>query len=781
MKKRIFLLATIMTLITVSAWGQSAKKYYNAGTEFVDNQKYDDAVVQFTSAIGMEPSNANYYAARAKAYEMLKKYNEAYADYQKSIVFSPKDVDVIISLGRVCNKLKKYDEALTHLNRAKDLSIRNPEAYSEKVITLYSMKKFDQALWASDTAILFRKDNAMNYYNRGLVYVGLNNDILAKKELEKSISKDKKLVEPRLELAKLFVRNNNIKEATDQINAVLAMDDKNTAAYIARSEIFKKNFDIPNTINDVSKAILIDPNNSEFYLIRGLDYQEFNQHANAISDFSKYISLNDKNPDAYYARAKSYEANQDFDKALTDYNKITELSKYDIRARELADAALARLYAINKENDPPEISIDAPAIKDNTILIKGNSNILTISGTLKEKSKLTSFKINNQNVLVGDRKNGVSDFVAKDIDVTGADKLTIVARDEYNNERNIDLKLNRTEIDPPKVIITVPPATEDGQVFLEDLKPTIYVEGKIEDASLIKSIEIGGVTAGFTASQNNPSFTVKLDVANINSFTVKAEDIYGNISETEFKLNRTNALLLESNPMGKTWVVFIENSGYQNFAALDGPIKDVSTMQRALANYQISMIIPKKDMKKAEMERFFNIELRDLLKANQVKSLLIWYSGHGKFINDVGYWIPVDASRDDEFTYFNINTLRAGMQAYSNLTHMLVVNDACESGPSFYSAMRSAGDDPACTDAKATAGKSAQVFSSAGRDLAADNSQFSQTFANSLITNKNSCIPIDAIVKSVSAAIESNNQQKPKFGNIAGFMVEGGTFFFIAK
>lgn len=50
MKKLVFLMATII-LIAVSAFGQNARKSYKAGAEFVDNMKYEDAIVQFTSAI----------------------------------------------------------------------------------------------------------------------------------------------------------------------------------------------------------------------------------------------------------------------------------------------------------------------------------------------------------------------------------------------------------------------------------------------------------------------------------------------------------------------------------------------------------------------------------------------------------------------------------------------------------------------------------------------------------------------------------------------------------
>jgi tetratricopeptide (TPR) repeat protein len=779
MKKRVFLLTTMMAILTISLFGQNAKKFYKAGNEFVDNQKYEDAVAQFTSAIGLEPSNADYYSARAMSYEKLNKFKEAYADYEKAIVFKPKEVDDIIGLGRVCNKMSKFDEALGFLNHASRLDKKNAQVYPEKIITLIGLGKYDRALKASDTAILI-KDEPMNYYYRGVIYVALNNDILGKKELEKSISKDKKLVEPRLELAELLIRNGDTKEATNQINVVLSINDKNTAAYLARSKIFKKNLDFPSAINDVSKTILIDPTNPEYYLIRGQDYQEFNQHANAINDFSKYISLKADNPDAYFARAKSYEETMNLEKAMDDYNKITVLSEDDPKARRLLREAKTRLYELNRENVPPEINIVSPVVADNVIQVKGNSNTITISGKIKEKSALDTLLINNVKVGYSDKKNGENTFVT-DVDVSTADKITILALDEYNNQKVLDLKVVKTEINPPKISIIAPYTSEDGQVNLEAIKPILFIEGKIEDDSQIKSISIGGVNASYKSDQLNPGFTAQIDIANINKFTVTAEDIYGNRSDTEFKINRDNALLAQNNPMGKTWVVFIQNSSYKNMAALDGPIKDLNSVHAALLNYNISRWYEKKDMTKAEMEKFFNIELRDELKANQVKSLLIWYAGHGKFINDVGYWIPVDANKDDEFTYFNINALKAGMQGYAYLTHILVVSDACESGPSFYQAMRSANDEPTCDNSQATSFKSAQVFSSAGYELASDVSQFTQTFVNTLNNNKNACIPIETVVKTVSAAVANNNQQKPKFGKIAGLQDENGTFFFIAK
>jgi tetratricopeptide (TPR) repeat protein len=779
MNKRMFFLVTMMAAFTICVYGQNGKKFFKAGNDFVESLKYEDAVVQYTSAIGIEPSNPDYYYARGMAYKSLVKYNEAKSDFEKALVFAPRSVDALIGLGAVCNKMGVFEEALKSLNRASSIDKRNGAIYPEKVITLIGLEKYDMALRVSDTAVLI-KDTPMNYYYKGIIYTKLNNDLFAKKEFEKAIAKDKKLADPRLALADLLLRTGDAAGAMAQCTEILQNDDRNTAAYMMRSKVYMKNLDYPSAINDLSKNILIEPGNPDFYLFRGKAYQDFNQHTNAINDFSKYISINPENPDAFFARAKSYEEIMNYDKAMEDYTKITVLSEFNQEARKMLKDAQTRLYELNREAVPPEIAVVSPAPVNETVEIRGDNTSLLITGKIKDKSKIKSFTINNEAVSTLE-KGGEYEFLSK-VNVAGIDKITLIARDDYDNEKSVTYSLIRTEIVPPQVNIVAPYASDDGQIYLDNSNSTLFLQGKITDESKIKSVFIDGVTASYPIGDLNPTFTATVDIMNKNKIIVEAEDVYGNKQTSEFRLNREGAEIAENNPMGKTWVIFIENSNYSTFASLDGPVKDVNTMIRAFSNYQIQNIIHKKDMTKNEMEKFFSIELRDLIKANQVKSLLIWYAGHGKFINDVGYWIPVDAQREDEFTYFNLNTLRGCMESYlSYLTHDLVVTDACESGPSFYQAMRSDLKKRSCDDWQATQFKSSQVFSSAGYELAVDDSQFTKTFATTLQNNPNACIPIEDIVAKVATAVGTNNQQKPKFGKITGLKDEDGTFFFIAR
>jgi len=749
------------------------------------NQKYEDAVAQFTNAIQLQPTDIDGYMARGEAYEKLGKFEESYQDFEKARVFDEKNVNILYLIGRVCNTMERYDESLLHLNKATKLAKRESKLYHQKVVTLIGLQRYDRALQASDTALMF-KQNEVNLYYRGLAFDRLMIYRRAEEDYKKAISKNKKYIPARLAMAELKIRSNELDEARKHCDYLIELNDKNAAAYTVRSKIYKAQLNYPSAIDDVSRNILIESDVPGHYATRGGYYQDFEQHANAVNDFSRAISLDKANPDYYFERASSYEKLMNFEKAQQDYEKITELSEFNMEARKLLAGAKERLYEINRETDSPEVHINSPVALDKKIAIRGDAEKIVLSGGIKEESLLKSLLINGAETHFERGSNGVYEFLAN-VDIEDTEEIEIVALDDYGNSSNPTYKINRTEIDPPEIIIMAPYAGDDGILTLENNDNTLFIQGQITDESKIKSIFINSQTASYSLNELNPTFNAQIDILNKNVITVVAEDFYGNKKETQYRLNRAVAQINEDNPMGKTWVVFIENSRYESFASLDGPVKDVNLMQRALSNYDIHKVLVKQNLTRDGMEKFFSIELRDMIRTNQVKSLLVWYAGHGKFVNETGYWIPVDAERDDEFSYFNVANLRAAMEPYMNhLTHFLVVTDACESGPNFYAQMRSGGSviSRSCDDYTATQYRSSQVFTSAGQELASDDSQFTRTFASTLQGNPNSCIPIEDIHKQVHLVITNSSEEKgqePKLKRIKGLKDENGTFFFIQK
>ena len=65
-------------------------------------------------------------------------------------------------------------------------------------------------------------------------------------------------------------------------------------------------------------------------------------------------------------------------------------------------------------------------------------------------------------------------------------------------------------------------------------------------------------------------------------------------------------------------------------------------------------------------------------------SLLIYYAGHGTYDRDLnmGFWQPVDAKPDQDFTWIDTNRLSKRLSTFTS-RNILVVADSCFSGAVF--------------------------------------------------------------------------------------------------
>ena len=651
------------------------------------------------------------------------------------------------------------------------------EAYQIRSAVLMELNRYQEALEDCRKCLKIKEDEK-GFYMLARVYEKLDMVPEAEEAYRKSILENRRVAGTHYALANLLYKKENYAEAYTSVSQALQLDQGNFEGLLLQSKILAAQLNYPKAIEVLSIASIEYPDEPDIFLLRGDYYTALNQSANALVDYSRVIELNPKLAEVYYKRAGAYEAIRDYEKALNDYELLLAMSKYDGTAQRLHEQATQRMFELNREDDKPVVWLTEPiSSDDNSVDVPRGTQVIAVTGIITDESEIKSLQVNNFSVPVERSEDGY-EFLAS-VNVRESDQITVQVSDIYGNSETSIFTVRRTEVEAPLVQIIAPYASENNILYLDNDEPVIYLEGRVEDDSKISNIFIDSVTASYIPSDINPAFSAMVRIENKTSLNVQVTDEFGNKSETLFTLNR-DAQAFGDNPMGKTWAIFIENSNYESFTSLGGPSKDVTLMRSALARYQIHNVIHKKNMSKQDMERFFAIELRDLIRSNRVNSILVWYAGHGKYINETSYWIPTDGRRDDEFTYFNVNALKASMQSYpQTVNHTLVITDACESGESFYQAMRSGIEVRDCNDWEATSFKSSQVFSSAGYELAADDSQFTRTFANVLSNSPDACVPIESIVLKVTSAVVNNNQQKPLFGKINGLEDEDGTFFFI--
>jgi len=774
-----FLLGGLVLFFSVGLFAQTPKKHYATAEKFEKAQNYEGAIENYSKAIALDPKLVKAYVGRAECYINVNKKAEAILDYKMASTLMPKEKVLYYNAGKLYAALGQYKEADEQLKKAIERDKGFTEAIAAEIDVLFKLKDYTAGLQMTQLALEDRKTTS-TMFTHAVMLDSLKNYVEAEKFYKNARNSDQKFIPAYIGLALTQIKLNKADEAMKVCEDALAKDPNNMDVYFAKSLVSAAKKDFQNALNDITKVILTRPN-AQSYKQRAYFYIVMGQHQNAINDYTQLLLIEDQDVSALLGRAAAFEHTMNFKAALADYNKVAKIAAGDEKVEGVIKQAKKKIFELSKETVKPEVEITSVKVKDNTIRVAGNKNEVSLKGFVKDASLIKNISVNSGSAYFStDTLN--PQFTLNLKDVSKLNEITLTVTDVYNNTQVSRFKLEKTESEKPIIAIETPIASFENEIFIDNTNADVYLQGKIKDASFIESIMIDGLTASFNPSALNPEFSTTVRIADKSKITISVKDIYGNENVQTYALNRSGATAGIDNPMGNTWVVFIENSKYLSFPSLEGPAKDVLMMKSALANYKITKTVHKRDMTKQEMERFFSIELRDYVKNNNINSLMIWYAGHGKYVSPTGYWVPSDGKTDDEFSYFGINNLKAAMQSYAGkLVHTLVITDACESGATFLMAMRGGDDDKRCDNYELTKAKSSQVFTSAGYELASDNSQFTKTFASALNNNVDPCLPIEKIVKKVSTAVSNAGNQVPKFGKIKDLEDEGGTYFFIKK
>ncbi len=779
MKVLRILIVLIISLSTLNGLAQNAKKLYKSGKNYNKIGNFEKAVELFSQAIDLDSEFTKAILARASAYEELIQYKKAAKDYETLSILEPGKGNYSMKAGTLYFEAKEYQKAIPLLNTTSETNPKNAKIYSLKAKCYFAIKNYSEALDEINTAIQLHT-SADNYYQRGLIHSESNNFSAAKSDFMQSLQLNSSNSDAYTQLAFAQLNLKEQENAIQSLNNAINFDHKNKPAYLLRSYIYRKQSNLNEAIKDLTMALTYYPNDKKVLLQRGIAYSENKQYSEAIEDLTKILRSEKDEKLALKYRAKSYQALDKRNEAIIDYKELLALTKKDENEKGLVAEIKSQLFELQREENKPKIVIIQKNKNSKLIEVPEGPDEVPITIKIVDQSNLATIKIdgfeakfNQENI-----KNG-EEIIA---DIAEKNSIKIEVEDVYGNKTSEIFYLKRVDTGFPRVVITSPLNSKGNKIVLSELSEDVELQGRIVSKYKIESFKIGDIPVEFVKDANNPPFRVSVNIKDKTSIIFDVIDTEGNHLSKQFFIDKTDAEMLSKNPMGRTWVVFVENSDYTHFTNLEGPKKEVDLMVKALDNYQIDKVIHKKNMTKAQMDWFFMQELKKQIIENRVNSIMVWYAGHGKYLNQKGYWIPVDSKVDDLSTYYNLNSLKTALKPYTKvITHSLIVTDACESGPSFYMSMRSLPTDRDCNNAKSTKFKSSQVFTSTREAVANGDSQFTKSFANSLIFNSKSCIPIEQIVNKVSGELLKTSNKRPKFGKISGFGDENGSFIFIKK
>lgn len=714
---RVFAFLLLLFLLPV-ANGQSGKAFFKEGEKLRAEQQFEPAIEKYTFAITIEPDMLKAYQARADVYGLLGKTKEQAVDLGKVAQLDPSESAYAVAAADAYLNIDSAWRAVAFCDQALLVSAKDQAALMTRAKACLKLGDLDGAVKSSDQALAI-KGTTDTYFLHGVVRTATRDYKTAEFDLDKVIEWNH-LYEPayvavsevQLALYDLYsgptMKARTLEKAIEQCTRAMELNPRSTDALFTRSKAFAHQREYAKAIDDISRCIALERTDRAVFVQRALYYKGFGQHQNAVNDLNRVILADATDAQALQLRAECREANMDLDGALKDLDAAQKALEGEGQLggdqRAGFEAGRARIAALifeqNREADPPSITVVRPFHQGAVAKVSSSEAMVEVSGYVRDKSLLKSVTVNGK---PADFSKDEKDPMFVTTLALGAEEKEIVvqATDTYGNFTSEVLTVERNEGVPPEITLTSPKGSANREITLVAGRKEVFIEGTISDASLIRSITVNGEGASYAPDRMNPDFSIKVSLDGVDRFVVRAEDQFGNTSDQQWSVKRTaEPVAAVSKPVpsesaphanpatkGGVWLVQIENSGYRNLPAVS--TADAAKMQKAFASYQIQRTISKKNLTKEQMERFFNVELRDLVRTSKVSTILLWYSGHGRTAGGKAYWIPIDGKKDDIYSFYNYGALKAQMQNYSeSVTNTVVVSDAASGEASFFDLTR---------------------------------------------------------------------------------------------
>ncbi|MBX2981396.1 MAG: hypothetical protein KF843_01865 [Flavobacteriales bacterium] len=708
------LLALTLLIGSFVAYAQDGKTFFKDAEKMRAAGQLDAALEQYGFAIRVDSNYVKALLGRASLYLDMGRMEERMADMEHVARLTPRDADNQTLTAMACLDAHDPAKARKYADAAIAISSKSMDALQTKVRACLALQDVACAVAAADAALAL-KGTTDTYYLHARSRMASGDFATADTDLDKVIEWNPLYEaayvasgETQLELNKTYrgvsMQMRALEKAINRCTRGLELNPSSTELLIVRSKAYALQKEFSKAIDDVSKCVAFGREDSVVYYQRALYYHGFGQEQNAVNDLNKLLLQYPDNVPFLLLRAECREANLDLDGAVKDLGLAEKQMKDHPDAWSAEDLKTitkskervqVKVFEMNREADPPVITVVEPMRKDDVVQVSSALGMVKVAGHVRDKSLLKSIKV--QEVDADFDPEEMSPEFRVTVPLAASTKeIEVMAEDVYGNRSTITLKIQRTEGDPPSLLVSLPTVSADRVAEVPAGKDQIFVEGRASDPSGIRSVMVDGKFASFIPDTTTTDFSIKLEIADKQQFTVRAEDRYGNVTETVYALKRAAPVVVatpkaaadrSASPMGNTWVVYIENSNYKNMPALTS--LGMGKMRKAFAKYDAQRTVVKKNLTKTELERFFNIELRDLVRRGQVNTLLVWYEGHGRSQGGKAYWIPVDGKADDVYSFYNYGPLKGLMENYSeSVRTTLVVSDASGNDPSFYELTR---------------------------------------------------------------------------------------------
>jgi tetratricopeptide (TPR) repeat protein len=341
--RKDFLIPFLVCILGFSAHAQTASETesYNQAMKHIGLLEYTRAKEILDNLLVKNPNlpSAQYQSGLIDL--RLNDVPAAEAHFLKVLEIHQKDiVEASIELAKINLKAGKQDEALVYVEKVLQEDQSNHFAYFQRGQIKLKKGDFSAAKEDFNSAILYKNDEYIYYYDRGVALVELEDYNNAIQDFDKVVANIK--TTPELENAYFYRGLCYYQEAMDpkykghkellnkalsDYNMCVSLDKKDETAFFNRGEVNMALGHYVDAISDFKHCVMLNPNNYEAHYNKAMCNYHFGEEATAIRDMKTLTVMNPNFTDAIFQLGVwNYEFGEN-KKALENFNLLITKEK----------------------------------------------------------------------------------------------------------------------------------------------------------------------------------------------------------------------------------------------------------------------------------------------------------------------------------------------------------------------------------------------------------------------------------------------------------------------
>ncbi len=365
MRKRYIVSIVMVVLLTVLVGctrnpDAAKRKYVESGMKYMDEKKYDSAIIQFKKALQIDPRWAEAHYELGQAELAQQHWAAAFKEFSVAVDQDPNHVKAHLALGTMWWQARKFTEAEEHARFVVAHDPGNVDGYMLLGNILLGEKKPQEAIDMYTKAAAIKPNDPGAYLNRGVAYVSLKQDAAAEEDLRKAVAVDPKAMQAYYALSNFYLNKGDAKKAEEVLRSAIqnaAPNDPIPSLRLAGLMLrLGRKADGEQVVQQLRDK---QPSSAQVAAAIGDYYLASRDSADAIKEYQRGLSLDPKNQEVQLRLLETLINSGKINDATALTDRLLKENPGDIMAR----ITHARLLAI-KGNSAESITTLREVIKD---------------------------------------------------------------------------------------------------------------------------------------------------------------------------------------------------------------------------------------------------------------------------------------------------------------------------------------------------------------------------------------------------------------------------------